>query len=488
MSEVPPYWKLATQRNQAVQDIQHQAPIVAMLQNRALTYQSLRLKVEEYVRGRASQYGIAVTSAREFAEIVTDDIVGLGGLETLIRDESIYNITIRWFDNQPAQVGLHRVGSSQKEAFDYPLSTTLDTFRESILANKAVRFSGQPVQWTYGNPHVTLYLPTHKVRIAANMLHDSRSIVASVRMNRVGQPDLDEIADQGMVTSEGMYKFLKVMLASRCNFLVVGSTGSGKTTLLRALLHSVDPSDYLYVVEDSPELDLDERSDLHEMILPVVPTKERTMGQLVRDSQRYMADRIIIGEALDDAIIDWFTVANVTGGGGMTLHAEEAESIFRRVNNMCGGKLTEKEVYERMSESVDVILFVRRRFDREPQRQIENVWTLTHQMSTEGRPVYGELWSYDQNTKTVKWTNRITEAIQDKFATAGVRILSDPSDAKFTTVTSHPLSGMLKGIIENTNPLDNLVNLANSMDGNEKSSQSKGSAEDLINSLFPGRR
>ncbi len=442
---IPLYWKLATQRQQALDKLQQSSATAEILQG-PLSYPERRQAIEDMVRMRASEFGIGANAAGDFAVIVADDLVGLGGLETLIRDESIYNITIRWFEGEAAQVGLHRSGGDTKERFEYPLAASLATLREGILGNKAIRFSGQPVHWTYASPHITLYLPTHKVRIAANMLHDNKSIIASLRMNRVGQPDLDEVYAMGMIPSPGMYKFLKVMLAARANFLVVGSTGSGKTTLLRGMLHSVDYYDYLYVVEDSPELDLDERPDRHDMILPLVPTKERNMAALIRDSQRFMADRIIIGEALDDSIIDWFTVANVTGGGGMTIHAEEPASIFRRVKNMCVAKLSEREVYERMAESVDVILFVRRRFDRSPERQIENVWILTHHTAPDAKPIYAELWGYDPDTRKVAWKNVIPESIQDKFARTGVRLVSNEADARFAQLANRAVDPLLAGV------------------------------------------
>ena len=444
-TEPPPYWKLAVQRQQAVEKLQHLGAVAEILQGQ-LSYPESREAIERIAAIRASEFGIGSNAAGAFAVIVADDIIGLGGLETLIRDESIYNITIRWFDGEPAQVGLHRSGGDTKERFELPLAPSLSTFREGILGNKAIRYSGQPVHWTYASPHITLYLATHKIRIAANMLHDNKSIIASVRMNRVGQPDLDEIDKTGMIPSRGMYKFLKVMLASRANFLVVGSTGSGKTTLLRALLHSVDYHDLLYVVEDSPELDLDERPDRHNMILPLVPTKERPMAALIRDSQRFMADRIIIGEALDDSIIDWFTVANVTGGGGMTLHAEEPGNIFRRIKNLCGAKLSEREVYERLAESVDVILFMRRRVGRTPERQIENIWTLTHHTSPDGKPIYAELWGYDPDLAKVVWKNVASDTLQEKFARAGVRITQNQADAHFMRLPQRPLDPLLAGV------------------------------------------
>lgn len=479
----PLYWKLAVQRQQAVEKLQKYPAVIEVLQS-TLPFAHKRETVEDIVRSRAADFGIGANMASDFAQIVTDDLVGLGGLETLIRDESIYNITIRWFDDEEPRIGLQRIGSETKERFAYPLASTLSAFREGIIGNKAIRLSGQPVNWTYASPHITLYLPTHKVRIAANMLHDNKSVLASVRMNRTGQPDLDEITQMGMVPDSGMYKFLKVMLASRANFLVVGSTGSGKTTLLRALLHSVDYHDYLFVVEDSPELDLDERPDKHDMILPLVPTKERNMASLIRDSQRFMADRIIIGEALDDSIIDWFTVANVTGGSGLTLHAEEPGSIFRRVKNLCGAKLSEREVYERMAESVDVIIFVRRRFGREPERQIENIWVLTHQIAADGKPIAAELWGYDPEQHKVTWRNIIPESLQDKLARTGLRLTPNDADAHFMRVFNRDLDPLLEGVADEAPAGPKNVEPQSSNTEEMRQTNPTPSDEEIIHKLF----
>ncbi len=442
---IPPYWRLAVQRQQAVERFQHLDRVREAVQGEA-SYAEKRAIVESITANGAAEFGIGTNAARDFAVAVADDIVGLGALETLVRDETVYNITIRWFDGMEPEVILHRIGSVAKDRFFHPFGS-LAAFREGIIGNRAIRLSGQPVNWNYSSPHITLYLPSHKARIAANMLHDNKSILVSVRINRTGQPDLDELRRMGMVPTLGMFRFLKAMLAARANFLVVGSTGSGKTTLLRALLHSVSFDDILYVVEDSPELDLDERSDRHSMILPLVPTRERGVSALVRDSQRYMADRIVIGEALDESIIDWFTVANVTGGSGLTLHAEEPSSVFRRVRNMCGSKLSEREVFERMAESVDLVVFVRRRFNRDPERQIENVWALSHQTGSDGKPQYAELWAYDRDGG-LAWRNVIPEPLQDKLSPTGVRLVANERDAIFARVPGTPLDPLLADITE----------------------------------------
>ncbi len=442
--QTPLYWRLEAARRSAAEDVTKMN--VSEINSENVSYRERRSRVEEIVRNNAQNYGIGQNMAEEFAVVVADDVVGLAGLETLIRDETIFNVMIRWIDGEEPKVVLQRIGTDRKERFDFPLARSLSAFREGIIGNKAIRLSGQPVNWTYASPHVTLYLPSHKVRIAANMLHDGRSVIASMRMNQTGQPDLDEIFGMRMIPTLGMYKFLKVMLACRANFLVVGSTGSGKTTLLRALLHSVDYYDCLYVVEDSPELDLDQRGDKHDLILPLVPTKERNMAALVRDSQRYMADRIVIGEALDDSIIDWFTVANVTRGSGLTLHTEEPEAVFRRIKNLCGEKLSEREVYERMAESVDVILFVRHRPGRNPERQIENIWALTHQNAPDGKPLHAEMWGFDQASSCVVWRNTVPEQLQEKFYKVGVRLAQSESDAEFVKLGDREIDPLLRGV------------------------------------------
>lgn len=172
------------------------------------------------------------------------------------------------------------------------------------------------------------------------------------------------------------------------------------------------------------------------------------MANLIRDSQRFMADRIVIGEALDDSIIDWFTVANVTGGSGLTMHAEEPASIWRRIKNMVGSKLSEREVFERMAESVDVILFVRQRYERDPERQIEHVWVLTHQLGADGKPVYGELWGFDSELRTTKWRGVIPESIQDKVNRTGVRLVDNGGDVGFARVPNRALDPLLAGIVD----------------------------------------
>lgn len=113
---------------------------------------------------------------------------------------------------------------------------------------------------------------------------------------------------------------------------------------------------------------------------------------------------------------------------------------------MVGSKLSEREVFERMAESVDVILFVRQRYDRDPERQIEHVWVLNHQLGADGKPVYGELWGFDPELHTTTWRGVIPESIQDKVNRTGVRLIDDQGDVKFIRVPNRPLDPLLVGI------------------------------------------
>ena len=95
--DAPLYWKLGVQRLKAVDKLQESKEIADIIQG-PLPYLSKRQAIEDIARSRASEFAVGANMAKEFAIIVADDLIGLGGLETLIRDESIYNITIKWFE------------------------------------------------------------------------------------------------------------------------------------------------------------------------------------------------------------------------------------------------------------------------------------------------------------------------------------------------------------------------------------------------------
>ena len=117
------------------------------------------------------------------------------------------------------------------------------------------------------------------------------------------------------------------------NILIIGGTGTGKTTTLIALTSFIPYTDRILTIEDTPEINLQDRDNwiTMEARTKTQNTLEVTMDDLLRNSLRMRPDRIIVGEVRGVEAQTLFTAMD-TGHDGIigTLHANNPkESIIR---------------------------------------------------------------------------------------------------------------------------------------------------------------
>src|SRR3546814_3067590 len=106
---------------------------------------------------------------------------------------------------------------------------------------------------------------------------------------------MDRLCEIGSVAPE-IAEVLKAVVMCRRNVLISGGTGSGKTTLLNALSAYIDNRERIVTIEDSAELQLQQR---HVARLETRPPNiegrgEVTQRDLVKNALRMRPDRIIV--------------------------------------------------------------------------------------------------------------------------------------------------------------------------------------------------
>jgi P-type conjugative transfer ATPase TrbB len=122
-------------------------------------------------------------------------------------------------------------------------------------------------------------------------------------------------------------------VTDRKNILIGGGTGTGKTTLLNAMISEIArlrPSDRLYIVEDTPEINCRAPNFVSLVVLPNESIKA------VRSALRYKPDRIIFGELrYGEVALEWLK-ASATGhpGGMCTIHADGALRMLPRLRDL----------------------------------------------------------------------------------------------------------------------------------------------------------
>jgi pilus assembly protein CpaF len=288
---------------------------------------------------------------------LVDDMVGLGPLEPLLRDESITDIMV----NGPKQVYIERRGK---------LDLTDVCFRDNQhvmnVAQRIVTKVGRRVDETSPICDARLEDGSRVNVIAPPLAIDGCSI--SIRKFAKKSITLDTMARQANI-GEAMCKVLKIAAACGLNIVISGGTGSGKTTLLNAMSQLIDIGERVVTIEDAAELQLQQP---HVVRLETRPANleghgEITMRNLVKNALRMRPDRIICGEVRGEEAMDMLQAMNTGHDGSMcTLHANTPREAITRLENMVGmaaASLPQKAIRTQIVGAVNIILQVSRMRD-----------------------------------------------------------------------------------------------------------------------------
>lgn len=299
------------------------------------------------------------------ASQIVDDMIGLGPLEPLLKDEAITDIMV----NGPDQIYIERKGK---------LELTDVRFRDGAhvmnVAQRIVTAVGRRVDES--SPICDARLKDgSRVNVIAPPL-SLKGCSISIRKFAKKKITLDIMAQQGNI-SEPLCKLLKIAGACRLNIIVSGGTGSGKTTLLNALSRMIDHGERVVTIEDAAELQLQQP---HVVPLETRPANlegegEITMRDLVKNALRMRPDRIILGEVRGGEAIDLLQAMNTGHDGSLgTLHANNPREALTRLENMvnmAGMKLPSHAIRHQISSAVQLIVQIQRM--RDGMRRITHV-------------------------------------------------------------------------------------------------------------------
>jgi pilus assembly protein CpaF len=134
-----------------------------------------------------------------------------------------------------------------------------------------------------------------------------------------------------------MLRFLAACVQARATVLVSGGTGSGKTTMLNALSRFIPEEERIVTIEDTAELQLQQRHVVKFETRPPNLNKEGGINQrlLLRTALRMRPDRIIVGECRGAEALDMLQAMNTGVEGSMsTVHANTPRDAFSRLETM----------------------------------------------------------------------------------------------------------------------------------------------------------
>jgi pilus assembly protein CpaF len=136
----------------------------------------------------------------------------------------------------------------------------------------------------------------------------------------------------------GMLRFLSACVQCKATVLISGGTGSGKTTTLNALSRFIPEEERIITIEDTAELQLQQRHVIKFETRPPNLNKEGGINQriLLRTALRMRPDRIIVGECRGAEALDMLQARNTGVEGSMsTVHANTPKDAFSRLETMC---------------------------------------------------------------------------------------------------------------------------------------------------------
>src|SRR6185369_717580 len=327
----------------------------------------VRRQIEEIFGKTVDEEGLALTRAERvrMLEQITDEIIGLGLLEPLLRDESITEVMV----NGPRQVYIERSGKLELTNVVFQNDDHVMRIIDRIIAPIGRRVDES-------SPMVDARL-TDGSRV--NAIIPPLSLVGpviTIRKFAASPFTTDDLIRFGTSTPD-MFEFLRACVEARLNIFVSGGTGSGKTTTLNVLSSFIPNDERIVTIEDAAELQLRQE---HVVTLESRPPNIEGKGQipireLVRNSLRMRPDRIIVGECRAGEALDMLQAMNTGHDGSMsTGHANSPRDMLHRLETMVlmsGVDLPLRAIREQIASAVDLIVHTARLKDG--SRKIVNI-------------------------------------------------------------------------------------------------------------------
>src|SRR5450830_806792 len=366
----------------------------------------VRRQIEEIFGKVIDEEGLALTRAERvrMLEQITDEIIGLGPLEPLLRDESITEVMV----NGPRQVYIERSGRLELTNVVFQNDDHVMRIIDRIIAPIGRRVDES-------SPMVDARL-TDGSRV--NAIIPPLSLVGpviTIRKFSASPFTVDDLIRFGTATAD-MFDFLRASVEARLNVFVCGGTGWGKTTTLNVLSSFIPADERIVTVEDAAELQLRQE---HVVTLESRPPNIEGRGavpirDLVRNALRMRPDRIIVGECRGGEALDMLQAMNTGHDGSMsTGHANSPRDMLARLETMvlmAGVDLPLRAIREQVSSAVDLIVHQSRMKDG--TRRITNI--------TEVQGMEGDVIVM-QDVFVFEQTGVIEGKIQGRLRPTGIR-------------------------------------------------------------------
>ncbi len=303
---------------------------------------------------REPSLSLSRAQREQFTVELVDEILGLGPLQSLLRDPGINEIMVNAFD----KIYIEQKGQ---------LVLLPMRFRNDEQVVQVIKRIVAPV-----GRRIDESVPLVDAR-----LKDGSRVNAIIAPLAVSGPTLtirrfsakpfthQQLIGFGACTP-GFIEFLRAAVIVKKNMLISGGTGTGKTTFLNMLSNFIPQGERIVTVEDTAELRLLAEHWIRlESRPPNIEGKgEITIRDLIKNCLRMRPDRIIVGECRGGESLDMLQAMNTGHEGSLaTLHANTPADAISRLSAMClmaGTDLPMNVLIDMISSAVNIFIQITR--------------------------------------------------------------------------------------------------------------------------------
>ncbi|MBM3785936.1 MAG: CpaF family protein [Acidobacteria bacterium] len=327
----------------------------------------VRTEIGKVVERLLDDERVPMTTAEQnkIVEEVLDEVLGLGPLEPLLKEPSISDILVNSFD----RVYIERMGRLQRTPIRFRDNAHLLHIIEKIVAQVGRRVDeAQPIvdaRLQDGSRVNAIIPPLALDGPSLSIRRFGRHVITTEEM----------LANKTIMPS--MIQFLAACVQAKTTILISGGTGSGKTTTLNALSRFIPGEERIITIEDTAELQLQQRHVVKFETRPSNLNKEGGVNQrqLVRTALRMRPDRIVVGECRGAEALDMLQAMNTGVEGSMTtIHANTPRDAFSRLEAMilmADLQIPTRVILQQLSSAIKMIVQVSRLQDG--SRKIVNI-------------------------------------------------------------------------------------------------------------------
>jgi pilus assembly protein CpaF len=290
-------------------------------------------------------------------EEVKNELLGLGPLEPLLRDDDVTDIMV----NGCNHVYVEKQGKLHETGIHFNNDQHL-----MLIIDRIVSQVGRRVDESSPMVDARLRDGSRINAIIPPLAIDGPSL--SIRRFGKKRYSIADLLSKESISPE-MVSLLQAVVKARLNMLVCGGTGSGKTTMLNCLSSFVPHDERIVTIEDSAELSLQQT---HVVRLETRPSNlegkgEVTARELVRNTLRMRPDRIIVGEVRGAEVFDMLQAMSTGHDGSIaTIHANSSRECLGRLEMMMllsGFSIPQRAMRQQIASAINIIVHVARLSD-----------------------------------------------------------------------------------------------------------------------------